>query len=47
MNRVQEYHDMMSCIFKEMRDIRETGGIQLILDYGNKKVHDVIAIPVI
>ena len=46
-DRVQDYHDMMSCIFKEMRDIRDTGGIQLTLDFGNNNVHDVTAIPVI
>ena len=30
-----------------MRDIRDTGGIQLTLDFGDNKVHDVIDIPMI
>jgi hypothetical protein len=43
----QDYHDMMSHIFKEMKQIRDNGGIKLILDFGKDKKHEVIAIPVI
>jgi hypothetical protein len=43
----QDYHDMMSHIFKEMKEIRDKGGMKILLDFGNNKKHEVIAIPVI
>jgi hypothetical protein len=46
-DKAQDYHDMLFHIFKEMKDIRDRGGIQLTLDFGNEKKYDVIAIPVI
>ena len=46
-DKAQDYHDMMSKIFNEMRLIRESGGIKLTLDFGNDNTHDVIAIPVV
>ena len=45
--KAQDYHDMITCIFKEMKDIRDDGGIKLTLDFGESVKHDVIAIPVI
>ena len=38
---------MLSQIFKEIREIRANGGINITLDFGNDMKHDVIAIPVI
>ena len=38
---------MLKCIFKEMKDIRVSGGIKLTLDFGESLKHDVIVIPVI
>ena len=38
---------MLTCIFKEMKDIRDQGGIKLTLDFGEWLKHDVVAIPVI
>ena len=38
---------MTTEIFAEMKDIRDSGGLQLTLDSGLHGVHDVIAIPVI
>ena len=46
-DKAQDYHDMMGRIFEEMRDIYDTGGIKMILDFGIGQTHDVIAIPVI
>ena len=46
-DKLQDYHDMMSQIFKEMKDIRDSGGLKLTLDFGEHGRHDVIAIPVI
>ena len=45
--KLQDYHDMMSKIFQEMKDMRECGGIKLTLNFGIHGKHDVIAIPVI
>ena len=38
---------MMGKIFKEMKEIRDSGGIKMTLDFGKNRVHNVIAIPVI
>ena len=38
---------MICKIYKEMKAIRDNGGIKLTLDFGNNMKHDVIAIPVI
>ena len=46
-DRAQDYHDMIGFIYKEMKQIRDNGGIRLTLDFGEKRIHDVIAIPVI
>ena len=46
-DKAQDYHDMMGKIFNEMRVIRESGVINITLDFGNNKTHDVIAIPVV
>ena len=46
-DKLQDYHDMMTEIFAEMKDIRDSGGLKLTLDFGSHGVHDVIAIPVI
>ena len=45
--KLQDYHDMMSKIFEEMKYIRDCGGIKLTLDFGKHGKHNVIAIPVI
>ena len=45
-DRAQDYHDMMSKIFNEMREIRANGGIKLTLSLDGRSF-DVIAIPVI
>ena len=45
--RLQDYHDMMSKVFQEMKQIRDCGGIKLILNFGVHGKHDVIAIYVI
>ena len=45
--KAQDYHDMLTCIFKEMKDIRDQGGIKMTLDFGESLKHDVVAIPVI
>ena len=37
----------MSQIFKEIKDIRDSGGLKLTLDFDDHGTHDVIAIPVI
>ena len=37
----------MAKIFEEMKQIRESGGIKLTLDFGKYGTHEVIAIPVI
>ena len=46
-DKAQDYHDMMSKIFQEMKEIRDNGGMKLSLDFGNGKTHEVIAMPVI
>ena len=46
-DKAQDYHDMLSCIFKEMKEVRDNGGMKMSLDFGLGKKHDVIAIPVI
>ena len=45
--KLQDYHDMMSKIFEEMKFIRDSGGIKLTLDFGKHGQHEVIALPVI
>ena len=45
--KLQDYHDMMSKIYQEMKQIRDCGGIKLTLNFGNDGKHEVIAIPVI
>ena len=45
--KAQDYHDMLRCIYKEMKDIRDSGGIEMTLDFGPLLKHNVIAIPVI
>ena len=45
--KLQDYHDMMSEIFEEMKYIRDCGGIKLTLDFGKHGTHKVISIPVI
>ena len=44
---VHNYPDMLACIFREMKEIRENGGLKLSLNFGGTKKYDVIAIPVI
>ena len=46
-DRAQDYHNMLSHIFKEMREIRTNGGIHINLDFGNDMKHYVIAIHII
>ena len=46
-DKAQDYHDMLACIFREMKEIRENGGLKLSLNFGGTKKYDVIAIPVI
>ena len=46
-NKLQDYHDMMSQIFKEMKNIRDSGGLKLTLDFGDHGTLDMIDIPVI
>ena len=46
-DKAQDYHDMMAKIFQEMKEIRESGGLKLCLDFGNNNKHEVIAMPVI
>ena len=44
--KMQDYHDMVSHIFKELREIQEAGGILMDLDFGDGNVHkDVIVYP--
>ena len=38
---------MVSRIFKEMKQIRDCGGIKLTLNFGIHGIHNVIAIPAI
>ena len=38
---------MLSCIFREMHDIRPSGDIRLTLNFGDNRIYEVIAIPVI
>ena len=45
-DKMQDYHDMMSKIFEEMKLIYDRGGVQLTLDFGCDKIHNVIALPV-
>ena len=45
--KLQDYHDMMSKIYLEMKQIRDSGGIKLTLNFGVDGKHEVIAIPVI
>ena len=44
--KMQDYHDMMSKIFHEMKWIYDSGGVKLTLDFGGSKKHNVIAMPV-
>ena len=46
-DKLQDYHDMMSKIFEETKNIRDNGGIKLTLNFGKHGIHQVIAIPVI
>ena len=46
-DRLQDYHDMMSEIFKEMKAIHAAGGVHVTLDFGKDKKYEVLAIPVI
>ena len=45
--KAQDYHGMLQCIFKETKDIRDSGGIRLTLNFGDTLQYDIIAIPVI
>ena len=45
--KLQDYHDMMSKIYLEMKQIRDCGGIKLTLNFGIHGNHTVIAVPVI
>ena len=46
-DKAQDYYDMLSTLFQEIKQICDSGGIRLTLDFGPTKRHDVIAIPVI
>ena len=46
-DRAQDYHDILSQNFKEMKGIWANSGIHNTLDFGNELKHDIIAIPVI
>ena len=43
----QNYHDMIRKVFQEMKEVRDNGGIRLVLDFVSGRKRDVIAIPVI
>ena len=44
--KMQDYHDMVACIFQEMKEIQQRGGILCDLDFGDGLVHkDVIIYP--
>ena len=44
--KMQDYHDMVSHIFKELREIQEAGGILMDLDFDDGNVRkDVIVYP--
>ena len=45
-DKMQDYHDMMSKIFEEMKLLYDNGGVQLTLDFGGDIKHNVIALPV-
>ena len=45
--KLQDYHDMKSKIFEELKYIRDCGGIKHTLDFGKHGKHKVVAIPVI
>ncbi len=46
-DKLQDYHDTMSHIFKEMKYIRDSGGLKHTLDFVEHGIHDGIAVPVI
>ena len=46
-DKVPDYHDMLSHIFKEMNDIRDSSGMILTLDFGMSYNHQVATILVI
>ena len=46
-DKAQDYHDMLSTIVQEMKQIHDSGGIRLTLDFGLTKRYDAIAILVI
>ena len=46
-DKAQDYHNMLSHIFKDFKQLRDNGGISMTLDFGNNNKHDVVAIPVL
>ena len=46
--KMQDYHEMIAHIFRELRSIFDNGGIKVDLDYGTGTIHkDIIIVPVI
>ena len=45
--KVKDYHDMLEAIFSGIELIHKKGGMKIMLDFGNGKVHKVIAKPAI
>ena len=44
--KIQDYHDMVACIFEELKEIQARGGVKCDLDFGEGLVHrDVILYP--
>ena len=46
-DKAQDYRDMISRIFQEMKQINNSGGMKLKLDFDKGRKHEVISIPVI
>ena len=45
--KMKDYHTIIAAIFAELKEMYESGGIRMTLDFGNGKKHDVIGIPVV
>ena len=46
-DKAQDYHDILSTMFKGMKQIHDSSRIWLTLDVGPTKRYDVVAIPFI
>lgn len=46
-DKAQDYHDMLSHIFKEFKEILDSGGLEIQLNFSTGQSHNVIVLPVI